>query len=170
MASGLGASVLAQIFEIAENGGDGGRSGFDPVDPAAFFSGFVTETRPGYGEGGDHGAGMVEDRSTDAAQVVLALLVVTAKALRTAPAGPAIAFSATAHQAHAAALLEGLTPAPSRAPAAALTAVALAQAQTAAAARHLTALAGVSGPLARLLASIAASDAALASTVRGVSR
>ena len=110
-------------------------------------------------------------RTAAAHETALAdIATATAKALRTAPTGPAIAFSATAHQAHAAALLEGLTPAPSRAPAAALTAVALAQAQTAAAARHLTALAGVSGPLARLLASIAASDAALASTVRGVSR
>ena len=110
-------------------------------------------------------------RTAAAHETALAdIATATAKALRTAPTGPAIAFSATAHQAHAAVLLEGLTPAPSRAPAAALTAVALAQAQTAAAARHLAALPGVSGPLARLLASIAASDAALASTVRGVSR
>ena len=110
-------------------------------------------------------------RTAAAHETALAdIAAATAKALRTTPAGPAIAFAATAHQAHAVALLEGVSQAPSRAPATAVTAVALAQAQTAAGARHLSALPGVSGPLARLLASIAASDAALASTVRGVSR
>lgn len=84
--------------------------------------------------------------------------------------------AATAHAAHSTALLEGLSAGPSATSSAtgppaigstALTAAAnLVQAQTTAATSHQGAMDQVSGDLARLLASVAASDLAFASVLR----
>lgn len=97
----------------------------------------------------------------------------TAAALRSNAAGPLLTLAASAHQAHAAALLEGLSPSTGVTPSASsrpTTATKLAAAQTAASGRHRAALPEVSGSLARLLACVAASDAAFAATLRAASR
>jgi hypothetical protein len=101
----------------------------------------------------------------------------------------AAGIATAAHTAHIGALLQGLprqptagasrasgasgaspstsgTPGTASSPAAAVTAAGLVRAEIAAAAVHQAALDPVSGPLARLVASVAASDAALASTLR----
>lgn len=99
---------------------------------------------------------------------------------------PVATPAAAAHAAHAAALRESLpsSPAPSGSTPAATTAspgpavpataaaaaTALARAEDAAAAAHLAGLGPVSGSLARLLASVAGSDAAFASLLRGAGR
>jgi hypothetical protein len=84
--------------------------------------------------------------------------------------------AAAAHDAHSRALLEGLPPAPSRSPTAGSTipsilkeaAAALIRAQTAAGRSNQDSLHLVSGPTARLLASVAASDLAYAAALRPV--
>jgi hypothetical protein len=120
---------------------------------------------------------------TEQALAVLAGQVAENYAAKTTLAARAGAANA-AHTAHAAALLEGLpaTPTPTGSPTpaspavtpqvgpvpatAAGAALALARAETAAAASHLAAMTGTSGPVATLLASVAASDLAFAASLR----
>ena len=80
---------------------------------------------------------------------------------------PSRCSAAAAHSAHVAALLEGLpTASATPRPGLALSPAALAAAETAVAAKHQAALPPVSAELARLLASIAASDLSFAATLR----
>jgi hypothetical protein len=102
-----------------------------------------------------------------------------ATAVPAATSGPSAALTArlaqaaAIHRAHAAALLEGLpaaTPSPTTSgrtsPSAVASPRALVTAQAAAATAYQRALLPLSGPTARLLASVAASDAALAAMLR----
>lgn len=152
--------------------------------PATITPGPTSEPRPGADESARRTAAATELMLAGLTRA-LSTRFATDKAL-----AAAALTAGRAHDAHAAALLEGLStsrsPKPSGSssastspsasssapalPATASAAVtAVVQAETSAAAGHQHALSGVSGPLARLLASVQASDLAVAASMRPAS-